>query len=607
MWRRSATATSPRKYRSIDTAPHTSNRCATDRVGRVPDELRHTVHTLHRRLSLTALIRRMGDRTADDVGRCCVQAILRAEVLVKKLGVVIVSLVGCVPTSDRSISGRLGIEIPEVEESSPLALLFDDAAAETGVSADVLKALAYVETRLQPAAGEIEFDGQDAPYGLFALRGARLERAAALSGFTTDQVQSDPRAGVFAAASLLRALADEGRDPEDWRDALQRWDAFDGDLVDAFADDVLRLVDRGAAIPLADGTTLVISRAGSSEGSTSSGLGATGVVWRPSPNYNSRNGNSVELVVIHTCEGSYAGCVSHLRNSNSGVSAHYVVKEDGSEVSQLVDENSRAWHIRANYRPSLNSGRLSHRANQSSNTFSVGIEHGGSANQRTFSEGQIDRSIQLVRDITDNHNIPRDRYHIVGHGQLQPETRIDPGPNWPWTSYLAAIASGSQQPPPPPEEEAPPPEETPPPEQNPPPQQTPTIVVVDNETPGRFRSSSNWGSSDWSQGRVGGDYMFRSPELTSDPAGWRIPVPSAGSWEVFARVPGNGYNTNTPYLIHHSGGTSVVFKNVNTSGASWVSLGTYDFAAVDDFIVQLSCWTGGDGFVVADAVKIEKR
>jgi N-acetyl-anhydromuramyl-L-alanine amidase AmpD len=511
---------------------------------------------------------------------------------VKKLGVLFVSLVACVPSSDRPHSGRLGVEIPEVEESSPLALIFDDAAAETGVPADVLKALAFVETQLTPAEGEIEFDGQDAPYGLFALRGARLERAAALAGFTVDQVKSDRRADVLAGAALLRALADEGSDPEDWGAALERWDTFEAELGARFAADVLAHVNRGAAIPLEDGTTLVIGREISTEGSTAQGLGASGVLWRPSPNYSSRNGTSVELVVIHTCEGAYAGCVSHLRNSSSGVSAHYVVKEDGAEVSHLVDENNKAWHIRASYRPSLNSGQLAHRANQSSNNFSVGIEHAGRASQRSFPEAQIDRSVELVRDITDNHNIPRDRYHIVAHGQLQPETRVDPGPNWPWASYLAAIASGTTQ--------------QPPPMQEPPPSGS-TIVVVDNSTPGRFRASATWGASTWSSGRIGNDYLFRAPELTSDPAGWRVAVPAAGSWEVFARVPGNGYNTNAPYFVHHRGGTSVVFRNITAAGATWVSLGTYDFDAVDDFLVEISCWTGADGFVIADAVKIERR
>src|SRR5687768_8718370 len=89
--------------------------------------------------------------------------------------------IGCVPAGEEG-SNELGAEVPEVEESSGLALMFQGAAEQSGVPVDVLKALAYVETQFEPAIGEVEFDGQPEPYGLFALGGARLERAAQLSG-----------------------------------------------------------------------------------------------------------------------------------------------------------------------------------------------------------------------------------------------------------------------------------------------------------------------------------------------------------------------------------------------------------------------------------------
>ena len=53
-------------------------------------------------------------------------------------------------------------------------------------------------------------------------------------------------------------------------------------------------------------------------------------IWRASPNYSARpsgTAGKVAMVIIHTCEGGYAGCWGWLRNSASGVSAHYVVSE----------------------------------------------------------------------------------------------------------------------------------------------------------------------------------------------------------------------------------------------------------------------------------------
>ena len=114
-----------------------------------------------------------------------------------------------------------------------------------------------------------------------------------------------------------------------------------------------------------------------------------------------------------------------------------------SRLAQLVDENRRAWHVSANYRASLNGGVLTRYEGVNVNNLSVGIEHGGFASQRTWSPGLINRSVALVRGIVRRHGIPADRYHVVAHGRLQPESRTDPGPNWPWTSYLQSIAGGS--------------------------------------------------------------------------------------------------------------------------------------------------------------------
>ncbi|MBK6687017.1 MAG: N-acetylmuramoyl-L-alanine amidase [Deltaproteobacteria bacterium] len=523
-------------------------------------------------------------------------------------------VVACVPEG-KPTEGRLGIEIPEVEETSPLALTFAQAAEEFDVPVDLLKALSYSETRLVPAVGEVEFEDQPEPFGLFALRGEELTRAAVLLGVSVEEVMTDDVANVRAAASLLSAYAEEAGidpalrpEPAVWRPALERWGQIgDQELARGFSDSVLAHVRQGLAISMLDGTTMIVGRDPSMAaeveqgyGVTEAGIGAAGVVFRSSPNYGSRNGSRIEMVVIHTCEGAYSGCVSWLRNPQARASAHYVVNESGSEVSQLVDENNRAWHISANYRKRLNGDQLAHREGQSSNNFSVGIEHGGRGSQPSWPQGQIDRSITLVRDITQRHNIPRDRYHIVAHGRLQPESRTDPGPNWPWTSYLASISGGSTTPPPPPT--------TPNPPTNPTPPTNPaTVITVDNRTAGRFQASGNWEVSSWAADKIGADYRFRRSAETSDLAEFRIPVPAAGRYEVFTRVPGNGYSTHAPFQIIHRGGETIVHRDLSRYGGQWLSLGTYEFNQVDDWIVKASCWTGARGYLIADAIKLEAR
>ena len=87
------------------------------------------------------------------------------------------------------------------------------------------------------------------------------------------------------------------------------------------------------------------------------------LLWRPSPNFSSRHGTRVDLVVLHDCEGGYDGSIRWFEMSRSSVSAHYVVCEDGSEATQMVDLADNAWHACA------------------FNRRSVGVEMGGFANR----------------------------------------------------------------------------------------------------------------------------------------------------------------------------------------------------------------------------------
>ena len=146
-----------------------------------------------------------------------------------------------------------------------------------------------------------------------------------------------------------------------------------------------------------------------------------GAIWRATPNFSSRPASAsgkVKMVIIHSCEGAYAGCWGWLVQKKAGVSAHYVVKEDGSEISQLVQEAKKAWHIAATYKCALNGKQECSLEGSSGNNFTVGIEHAGFATQNAWNPNLIDASAKLVCDLSKRNGVPRDKYHIVGHGQL---------------------------------------------------------------------------------------------------------------------------------------------------------------------------------------------
>src|SRR6266550_341856 len=114
---------------------------------------------------------------------------------------------------------------------SPFDSAFAAASAEFRVPSEVLKGIAWVETRWQMVEGREEFAGQPPAFGVMALRGAALERAAKLAGVTTDRARHDPVANIRAAAALLDAYAAEGAIDrsrmEQWSGVVVRYSGLD--------------------------------------------------------------------------------------------------------------------------------------------------------------------------------------------------------------------------------------------------------------------------------------------------------------------------------------------------------------------------------------------
>src|SRR6266513_2128271 len=262
---------------------------------------------------------------------------------------------------------------PQPPAPSPqLDSIFRAAGAEFHVSPSLLSGVGWVETRWQMVRGGEEFPGRPAAFGVMGLRGEALERGAALAGVTIDAARQDPVANIRAAAALLAGRA-----------------AYVAAV--AQAQGLARSAQATTACPPPDSTV---------------GPDFLSAIWRPSPNFDQRAADSTgvpHMVIIHTCESNYASCWSWLDNPASQVSAHYVVNENGSEISQLVREQNRAWHIAALYDCTLNRGHECWRNGVQSNHFTVGIEHAGFASQDSFPRAQLDHSAALVCDITKDH------------------------------------------------------------------------------------------------------------------------------------------------------------------------------------------------------------
>ena len=137
------------------------------------------------------------------------------------------------------------------------------------------------------------------------------------------------------------------------------------------------------------------------------------------------------LVLHYTGMESAQGAVARLSDPLSKVSAHYVVDEDGS-ILRLVAEERRAWHA----------GRGAWQGETDCNAASIGIEivnPGHEFGYRDFPEAQIDAVIRLIGDIRTRWTIPDAR--IIGHSDLAPERKQDPGERFPW-KRLASVGHG---------------------------------------------------------------------------------------------------------------------------------------------------------------------
>jgi N-acetylmuramoyl-L-alanine amidase len=143
---------------------------------------------------------------------------------------------------------------------------------------------------------------------------------------------------------------------------------------------------------------------------------------RSSPNHNARKCEISLLVLHYTGMDSAEAAVERLCDPEAGVSAHYVVCEDG-RILQLVDEDQRAWHA----------GLGVWAGERDVNSASIGVEivNGGHCyGLPDFARAQITAVIALGEAIMARHALHPSA--VIGHSDLAPERKLDPGERFPW-------------------------------------------------------------------------------------------------------------------------------------------------------------------------------
>jgi len=146
------------------------------------------------------------------------------------------------------------------------------------------------------------------------------------------------------------------------------------------------------------------------------------IVETPSPNFNERQ-LPVSMIVLHyTGMQSAEAALARLTDPAAEVSAHYLIDEDGT-IHRLVAEDKRAWHA----------GQSHWRGITDVNSASIGIElvnPGHEFGYREFAPAQIEALVPLLAEIKDRYEITRG--NIVGHSDIAPTRKQDPGELFPW-------------------------------------------------------------------------------------------------------------------------------------------------------------------------------
>jgi N-acetylmuramoyl-L-alanine amidase len=154
------------------------------------------------------------------------------------------------------------------------------------------------------------------------------------------------------------------------------------------------------------------------------------LIERPSPNHDARAEGPTDILVMHyTGMRTAEEALARLCDPEAKVSAHYTVDRDGT-VYAHVPEERRARHA----------GVSSWAGVRDVNSRSIGIEivnPGHEFGYIPFTDDQIAAVIALSRGILERHPaIARSR--VVGHSDVAPNRKQDPGELFPWPRLAAA-------------------------------------------------------------------------------------------------------------------------------------------------------------------------
>ncbi|WP_043763280.1 N-acetylmuramoyl-L-alanine amidase [Aeromonas taiwanensis] len=171
--------------------------------------------------------------------------------------------------------------------------------------------------------------------------------------------------------------------------------------------------------------------------------------YRLSSHHQSANQNErIAFLILHYTDEDDARSLRLLTESEHKVSAHYLIPRDTDErplpVYQLVPDDQRAWHA----------GRSRWHQYAGLNASSLGIEivnlgydekeaalPAHLRHWQPYTEAQIAALGALARELVERYQIPPTQ--VLGHSDVAPERKQDPGPRFPWRELALRYGVGA--------------------------------------------------------------------------------------------------------------------------------------------------------------------
>ena len=356
-----------------------------------------------------------------------------------------------------TLSGLLISCTPTALEKQEIDPAFSEAARQSDVPRDLLVAIAYSQSRLDDRGGELAEDGSAGVMGLpeSPLQdGPSLSHAAELIGQSPADVALDSRLNILAAAAELRFHGDqweeetglELNDVADWAEIVG-WYAGgeDAGMQRSYTREVISWIESGLVAETPNGEVIAIEPREIDApwlnfkpvaGAGGDYSGNANFVKAHSSNYTnqSRGASDIDMIVVHTAQGSYSGTAYWFADSRANASAHYVIRSSDGEVTQMVYEEDKAWHG----------------GHGTTNSRSVGIELEGYIEKPStyYTDAMYSSLATLIVDISKRQGVTLDRDHIIGHNEVPgcsytggggASCHTDPGSGFDWDKLMSKV------------------------------------------------------------------------------------------------------------------------------------------------------------------------